>query len=167
SKDLRLLVVLDMVDNITVTESAAKYRIHKATILRIRNCWNQYGLLFNPLAGLKGIKRVMCERTVKHLQFLFRQRADWYIFELQEELEAATRKKISIATVWRCLHRIGMTYKQLSHRASERNEAQRAAFLQFIAQFNRNELIFFDEAAWNEKSLERRRGYGLKGMRAV
>ncbi|KAI9324890.1 hypothetical protein BDR26DRAFT_790914, partial [Obelidium mucronatum] len=98
---------------------------------------------------------------------LFRQRADWYIFELQEELEAATRKKISIATVWRCLHRIGMTYKQLSHRASEQNEAQRAAFLQFIAQFNRNELIFFDEAAWNEKSLERRRGYGLKGMRAV
>ncbi|KAI9318328.1 hypothetical protein BDR26DRAFT_787409, partial [Obelidium mucronatum] len=126
-----------------------------------------YGLLFNPLAKGNGRKRVLCKRAIKHLQFLFRQTCDWYIFEIQEELEKATGQRVSVATVWRALQRIGLTHKEISRRASERNEAQRAAFIQFISQFDRKELVFFDEAAWNEISLERRRGYALKGMRAV
>ncbi|ORY36655.1 hypothetical protein BCR33DRAFT_644715, partial [Rhizoclosmatium globosum] len=55
----------------------------------------------------------------------------------------------------------------LSKHAAERNELERAQFLQFISQFPREYLVFFDEAAWNEKSLQRRFGYSPTGRRAV
>ncbi|KAI9344575.1 hypothetical protein BDR26DRAFT_800922, partial [Obelidium mucronatum] len=51
--------------------------------------------------------------------------------------------------------------------ALERNEWERACFVAEIGNYPREYLVFFDEAANDKKTLERRFGYSIAGRRSI
>ncbi|TPX45769.1 hypothetical protein CcCBS67573_g10350 [Chytriomyces confervae] len=165
SKDIRALVRLDAIQGKSVEFTSMRLNIHKRTVIRMRKCWEDYGTLFNPLTCRSGAPRTIDSAHQRVLQALVQSRADWYLQELQEEMAFALGKPVPLTTVWRALDREGITHMQLAVRAQERNEQDRAAFLARMAQYPREYFVFTDEAANDDKTLERRYGWAPRGGR--
>ncbi|CAB4414901.1 unnamed protein product [Rhizophagus irregularis] len=67
-------------------------------------------------------------------------------------MECLIGKRASIATLWRSLQYLGITRKKLQKAALERNEIVRAHYLATIGEhYTRNQLIFIDESAKDER----------------
>jgi hypothetical protein len=121
------------------------------------------------------------------LQQLVQENIDWYLDELVEEMQKRTGKHVSVPTLWRSLAFCGISRKrvcssllcpvifnenasdatiQLMKSAQERNDLLRGAFINKIAEFEPEQLIFLDEAAKDERSLSRGYGYAFTNARA-
>ncbi|KAF8593677.1 hypothetical protein BDV93DRAFT_460568, partial [Ceratobasidium sp. AG-I] len=91
---------------------------------------------------------------------------DLFLDELQKELSESAGIDVSIATVWRTLSRLGITYKKLDKRAMERNEDRRAEYRRLIRAFRPGQLNFADESSFNRKGTYKDYGYALSSKRA-
>jgi hypothetical protein len=92
-----------------------------------------------------------------------------YLDEIQEQLRARRNVHVSVPTLTRTLRRIHFTNKGVSGRALERNEQLRAIFMNKIADVvtNPDQLMFGDEAAKDERTSARRKGWSERGARCV
>ncbi|KAJ7599016.1 hypothetical protein C8J56DRAFT_1039895 [Mycena floridula] len=86
-----------------------------------------------------------------------------YLDEIQSELLNQRGVKVSIATILRALHRLHFTHKSISVQALERNDLDRSAFMNCIAEIapDPSMYMFIDEAAKNDKTVERTMGWSL------
>ncbi|GBB87568.1 hypothetical protein RclHR1_14000002 [Rhizophagus clarus] len=91
----------------------------------------------------------------------------YYLDELAYEMEHLTKKRASIAALWRSLQYLGIIHKKLYKAALERNDIIRAYYLGVIDEnYTSNQLIFIDESAKDERSLSRLYGYSSRNVRA-
>jgi hypothetical protein len=105
-----------------------------------------------------------------------KNRSDWYLSEIQSELQDLTGVEVSISTVWRSLKRAGASWKlvclikafthQVTKHARERREDERAQFRLDVIGFSSDMFVNLDESAVDRKKSSRSHGYSLRGRRA-
>jgi hypothetical protein len=92
-----------------------------------------------------------------------------YLDELQEKLLTQRGVGVSISTLLRTLRRLHFSRKCVSARALERNDTLRSAYWNRIADVvpDPNMLMFIDEAAKNDRTTARTKGWSLLGTRCI
>ncbi len=125
----------------------------------------------------------MTPELPKVLQRAITRRNDRYLEELREVLEERCGVKVSDATIWRTLHRVGfrlkevsfpftflcplLTAPQITKHAAERNEFLRAQYRCTIGEhYKPEQLVFVDESACDRRTYLRNRVWALEGLRA-
>ena len=91
--------------------------ISKSSVVRIRKRFQQFGTV-QDMVSLRGRPRILTTNDMKYLEVLLKERVDWYIWELQNEMEKWKSQVVSYSTIWRALHRLGYSHKQVSIFAS-------------------------------------------------
>jgi transposase len=110
--------------------------------------------------------------TAEQKQWLFdyyQTNALAYLDEAQDAFRRAHRVYISKTSVWRIIHDFGLTWKVLERRAIHVKETDIFRFaeeLSFITWSHVN-LVFLDEASFDNRGMVRRRGYALKGKKVA
>ena len=84
--------------------------------------------------------------------------ADFLYMEFGIQLE-----KSQVSRLWK---NAGVSHKKLSVQACQRNEVLISAFTFKMTQWDARQLIFVDESAYNERTGDRRYGWGPSGHRA-
>lgn len=92
-----------------------------------------------------------------------------YIDEIQEQLLERRGVTVSLPTLVRTLRRLNITTKGTSVRALERDDMKRALYMNRIGDLvtDPNQLMFGDEAAKDERTTGRRKGWSERGTRCV
>ena len=100
---------------------------------------------------------------------LLSQEPTMYLDELQDELLMHRQVVVSVSTLLRSLRRLHFSCKSVSIRALERNDMDRAIYMNRFAEMVTDPamVMFIDEAARNKKNPSRKMGWSLKGRRAV
>ncbi|GES77145.1 homeodomain-like protein [Rhizophagus clarus] len=138
SVDLRWRVVYLYYDDLSTVDIANTLHMSKSIVNKIIKRYNRWACVENPFKD-----------------------------ELVYEMECITGKRVSVAALWRSLQYLGITRKKLHKAALERNEIIRAHYLATIGEhYTRNQLIFLDESAKDERSLTRLYGYSPRNIRA-
>ncbi len=92
---------------------------------------------------------------------------DMYLQELKQELIQVTGTNVSLSTVCRTLKRLGFSRKKLRHIAVQRSEERRLEFMEEMAYFNSDMLVWTDECGSDRRNEIRKYGYSLRGMTPV
>ncbi|CAG8707548.1 31417_t:CDS:2, partial [Gigaspora margarita] len=79
------------------------------------------------------------ELNINYLEALLKEKTDWYLYELQSQMELWLGRSICLSTIWRAIHTLGYTCKQL---------------------------VFSDESAYDRRTLSRHYGWSFLGHRA-
>ena len=92
-----------------------------------------------------------------------------YLDELQDELLTWRGVAVSVPTLLRSLRRLHFSRKFVSICALERNDMDRAIYMNHFAEMVTDPamVMFVDEAAQNKKNPSRKMGWSLKGRRAI
>ena len=64
---------------------------------------------------ITGRPRILKNNDIKYLKALLKERVDWYLYELCEEMKLWLGHEISLSTIWRYLHRLGYTHKKVDN----------------------------------------------------
>ncbi|GBB88612.1 hypothetical protein RclHR1_15190002 [Rhizophagus clarus] len=124
------------------------------------------GFSAKETASRQGRKKTLSLADLNILDSLVKDKKDWYLDEMVDEMERLTGKLISIPTLWRALKHLGMTRKKLQKAAKERSELLRSVFMYKIgSEFKPEQLVFIDETSKDERSLSRAYGYSIKNVR--
>ena len=86
--------------------------ISKGSVSNIINHFQRFGCI-KPLPSLCGRPRLLSSNDTEYLEFLLKERIDWYIWEIQNEMESWLGYSISYSTIWRAIHHLGYTHKQV------------------------------------------------------
>ncbi|KAG1743852.1 hypothetical protein EDB19DRAFT_1633141, partial [Suillus lakei] len=82
-----------------------------------------------------------------------------YLDELQEQLLTAWNKDISLATLSRATRRLGLTHKDISKTATERNELLRATWQAAYGDIPAEYFVWLDESSVDDKTMYRKISY--------
>ena len=91
---------------------ANHFGISKTSIFRIINHFQEFGSV-EPLSSLCGRPRLLSTDDLEYFELLLNEKKDWYIWELQSEMEQWLGRNIGYTTIWRALHRLGYSNKQV------------------------------------------------------
>ena len=120
-----------------------------------------------PMKRKNGPKRLLDEyEQVILLRFIL-DRPDLYLHELQELLNNHFGVIVSIATICRTLHHMGVTRQVMRHIALQRSDIDRAKFMSEISIYDPEMLIWLDESGQDRRNAVRRYGYSVRGTRPV
>jgi transposase len=50
---------------------------------------------------------------MKYLETLLKEKVDWYIWELQSQMEFWLGRNLDLSVIWKAIHRLGYTHKQV------------------------------------------------------
>lgn len=91
-------------------------------------------------------------------------RPDSYLDELKQVLFDDFEVIIDCSNIWRFLDRSRWSRKVTRRRALERNEVLRGMWIGYCLQFNKDQLVFLDESAANERTGDRKYGWSPIGV---
>lgn len=113
-----------------------------------------YGVPYNIHAHRAGRPRILKPPDIHFIKALLDRRQIVYINELQEELYQIRNTRVSVPTLLRTLQRLNFSHKLISHKAAERDDLLRSAFMNRIADQvpNPDMLMFVDEAARDRRT---------------
>ena len=112
SNQLRWKIIEKWLAGLSARNIANNFNIGKSTVTRICKRFQQYGTVQN-IPSLHGRPRLLTTDDMKYLHTLLIERVDWYIWEIQNEMERWKAQEIGYCTIWRALHRLGYTHKQV------------------------------------------------------
>ncbi|KAJ7677180.1 hypothetical protein B0H17DRAFT_864601, partial [Mycena rosella] len=126
-----------------------------------------HGVAYNPHAHRSGSRRFLAPIDIKFIEALlvFPTTHTIYLDEIQEKLLTQRDVNVSLPTLFRTLRRLHLSRKRVSVRALERNDLDRSAYMNRIADIapDPNILMFIDEAAKNDRTTGRPKGWSLVG----
>jgi transposase len=123
---------------------------------RTRRGWN----------GRIGRPRTLSPEIEADLLILLSIRPTLYLEELQYHIELQYGLMPHLCTIWRCISRKGFTKKVAQRIAKERNHQARERFYDLIQSLQVDQLVYCDESACNERTLDRKYGWAPAGMPA-
>ena len=143
--------------------------IKKSLVYKTLQFYHAHGTTYNPHARRQAQRHQLSSIDVSFIRALLSQDHTIYLDEIQEQLLVRRNVHVSVPTLTRTLRRLHFTNKGVSGRAYERNDQLRAVFMNNIADIvtNPDMLMFGDEAAKNERTTARRRGWSVQGSRCV
>jgi transposase len=92
-----------------------------------------------------------------------------YLDETQEAFKRAHGIPISISSVWRIVHGLGLTWKVLERRAMHIKERDVFRFVEELSHvdWSHSSMVFLDEVSFDNRGMVRRRGYALHGKKVA
>ena len=171
SRDLKARIpYLVYVEGFKVKEVGRLLGVKKSMIYQTLNYFRDYGVTYNPHAYThhsRGRHRKLDSVDVQLIKALLDQNPCLYLDELQDLLLTCRGINISVPTLLRTLRRIHFSHKDVSIRALERNEMDRAIYMNRFSELVSDPamVMFVDEAARNKKNPTRKRGWSLIGRR--
>ena len=146
--------------------------VKKSMIYQTLSYYKDYGVAYNPTAFssfARGRPRILSSGDLHLVKSLLSQEPTMYLDELQEELLTRRGVVVSIPTLLRSLRRLHFSRKSVSIHALERNDLDRAIYMNHFAELVTDPamVMFVDEAARNKKNPSRKMGWSLKGRRAT
>ncbi|CAB4473446.1 unnamed protein product [Rhizophagus irregularis] len=144
SEDLYWHIVYLYTDGLSTVDIANTLYMSKGVVNKIKKRYNHWAYVINPFKGVPGRRKLFSRRDMTILRGLVsREKVDW------------------------SLQYLGITRKKLQKAALERNEIVRAHYLATIGEhYTRNQLIFIDKSAKDERSLLRLYGYSPRNTPA-
>ncbi|KAJ7224887.1 hypothetical protein C8J57DRAFT_1197916 [Mycena rebaudengoi] len=136
------------------------------TFYRILYLWRTTGDVVKHNPKNTGRPRLLHFDDIQYLLRLVRHSPDWFLNELLRLLETNHFISVHYTTIHRELERAGMSSKQLTVIAQERNEPSRNNFVGDAAEYPPEYLGFLDETSKNDKTPSGRQGRAEKGRRA-
>lgn len=170
SRDLKARIpVLRYAEGYSVKNICRVLGIKKSLVYKTLQFHHDHGITHNPHARRRGRRRQLNSMDISFIRALLSRNHTVYLDEIQEKLRAQRNVRVSIPTLTLTLRRLHFTKKTVSGRALERNEQLRAIFMNNIADLvtNPDQLMFGDEAAKDERTSARRRGWSERGSRCV
>ncbi|CAB5370651.1 unnamed protein product [Rhizophagus irregularis] len=110
SLHIRWQIVEKTLEGLTTRQIAKHLGISKTSVGRVCQYYRKFGHV--EIISL-GRPRIFNSNDLKYLEVLLKERVDWYLYELQSEMELWMGKSLSISTLWRALHRLGYTHKKV------------------------------------------------------
>src|SRR6185437_3462395 len=93
-------------------EIAIHLGISKTTVHRTYQHFKKYGCIESFLF-LRGRPRIFGHDDMKYLETILKEKVDWYIWEIQYQMELWMGRNINLSTIWRAVHRLDYTHKQV------------------------------------------------------
>ena len=112
NEHVRWLIVERTLEGLSCRTIASQLNICKSTVSKVFLRFKKYGCV-EDLSLPSGRSRVFNINDMKYLENLLKEKVDWYIWELQSEMELWLDCHISYSAIWRAIHRIGYTHKQV------------------------------------------------------
>ena len=117
NEHLRWLIVEKSLEGLSRRTIAGQFNISKSSVSRVFLQFQKYGCVEDLLplgqSGVTGRSRILSVDDVRYLESLLKEKIDWYLWELQSEMELWLGHHISYCTIWRAIHRLGYTHKQV------------------------------------------------------
>ena len=169
SHDLKTHIPLLRYSRYSVKEICGILGIKKSLVYKTLQYHSTHGVCYNPNTRKCGRHRKLTAIDITFIRSLISENHTIYLDEIQEQLLTRRGTRVSISTLMRTLCHLHLTNKDVSGRALERNIEQRAVFMNQMADLVKdpNMLMFGDEAAKDERTSVRRRGWSLRGSRCV
>lgn len=170
SRDLKNRIpVLFYRDGYNVKEICTILGVQKTMVYRALTLYRHFGQPYNPFAKKGGRPRVLSRIDLKYINSLVQRRHTMYLDELQDKLLQNRGTSVSVTTIYRALRRLNYTNKRVSAVALERNDLDRDAFMNSMANIvtRLDQLVFIDEAARNRKTSGRIHGWARSGAKCM
>ncbi|THU92035.1 hypothetical protein K435DRAFT_800798 [Dendrothele bispora CBS 962.96] len=170
SNDLKARIPVLYYDyKLKVTRICKLLGVKKSLVYNTLKYHHSYGVPYNPHARQMGRPRFLTIPNNKYIYTILSRHRTMYLSEIQEELLDNCGVNVSLTTLFRTLRRLHFSHKCVSAQALERNNLERSAFLNEMADLvqNPDQLMFTDEAARNRRTQQRKFGYALKGRRCT
>ncbi|SRR6266498_5970582 len=115
NEHLRWLIVERTLEGLSCRTIARQLNIGKTSVSRTFLQFKKYGCVedLSPLGP--GRSRILTTNDIKYLESLLKEKVDWYLWELQSEMELWLDYQISYCTIWRAMHCLGYTHKQVKN----------------------------------------------------
>ncbi|CAG8558144.1 3121_t:CDS:2, partial [Scutellospora calospora] len=114
--------------------------VSRASVGRVLKQFQKYGCV-EDLPSLSGRSSLLNIDDIKYLKTFMKEKPD------------------CLTTIWRAMHRLGYTNKQV------RNKVDRDNFVIRISQYTLSQLVFSDESAYDQRTLSRCYGWSFSGLR--
>ena len=126
-----------------------------------------FGSIQNPKLCKAGRPPVLNAEMKEELGWLLVQRPDYYQEELQFYFLDNWHVWIHQSTISRAVTSLDLTWKVSQFRAAQQSNLLRDIYLMRIRELTADMLVFADESAASDKTLDRKYGYAPKGLPAV
>jgi transposase len=130
NEHIRWLIVERTLEGLSCRRIARELSISKSSVSRTFLQFRKYGCVEDLSSLGSGRSRIFTVDDIKYLENLLKEKIDWYLWELQSEMELWLGHNISYGTIWRAIHRLGYTHKQVKQ-------------INFFIQFYSNLFILF------------------------
>ncbi|CAB4442179.1 unnamed protein product [Rhizophagus irregularis] len=168
SSDLKWRIIYLKNDGYSKRRISEILYVSISLINKILRLYIKWGTVENPWRKIPGRRKTFDCNDMNILRGIVQTNADLYLGEIIQEMEVQSGKHVSIPTLWRSLAYCGITRKKLHKIAKERNELLRSAFMAHIGiQYQREQLIFLDESAKDDRTISHRYGYSEINTRAI
>ena len=107
-------IVERVLEGISCRRIARQLNVSKTSVSRTFLNFKKYWCV-EDLSQLGGRSRLLSADDIKYLEELLKEKIDWYLWELQSEMELWLGRQISYCTIWREIHRLGYTHKQVKN----------------------------------------------------
>lgn len=112
SLHIRWKIVEKSLAGLSERQIAKHLGISKTTVHRVYHLFKKYGCV-NNISSLRGRPRIFGCNDMKYLEVLLKEKVDWYIWELQSQMELWLGQSLELKVIWRAIHRLGYTHKQV------------------------------------------------------
>ena len=93
SLHIRWQIIKKTLEGLTTRQIAKHLGISKTSVGRVRQYYRKYGRV--ETIPLLGRSRIFDSNDLEYLEVLLKEKADWYLYELQSEMELWMGRSIS------------------------------------------------------------------------
>ena len=111
SSHIRWQIIEKSFAGLSKRQIAIHLGISKSTVRRVCRHFKQYGCI-ESLSSLRERPRIFGCDDMKYLETLLKEKVDWYIWELQSQMELWLGRSLEFSVIWKAIHRLGYTHKQ-------------------------------------------------------
>lgn len=151
-KDIQAIVKWDFVRGVKNQEIVETRGVHIRALQRWRMSWEECGEVLAPTIGQRGRPPKLDNLYVEQIQLYYKARPMAYLDEVCWWLYDEYDVQVCEATVWNALKKLNMSRKKTARVARERNHETRAMFYNRMGGYRKEELVFLDESAANERT---------------
>ena len=136
------------------------------TFFRILSLFNKTGEVAKPRSLALSHPRVFNHEDLNYLLQLVYHWPNWFLDKLQELVESNRFISVHFSTIHHKLQHAGVSLKKLRKIAKECDKDLCADFMQRVAQYAPEEMIWIDETSKDKRTLIRRNGRAKKSHHA-
>lgn len=150
----------------SATEIATLAACSSATVYRVLKLFADSGEATNPNIH-RGRRRVLSTEDVNFIESLLSDNPALFLDELALELYTIRDVDVSLATLSRTLHRLGLSHKQIAARAAEQNDLLRATWMAQYGDIPMSYFVWLDESSVDDLTNARTHGWAPLGSACV
>ena len=120
-----------------------------------------------PMKRRNGPMRLMDNHEELVILGFLLEQPSIYLHELQRKVNEYFGVTVSVATLCRTIHHMGMTRQVMRHIALQRSDVERAKFMANVSIYDPSMFIWLDESGQDKRNAIRRYGYSVRGIRPV